>query len=100
MRFVDFLPTFAILLPVAVLLVILVYSLFAGRERDRGLHVVRRRVRCPEKGRRATVAFMVDGWGAARDVARCTLVPPNEPVTCGKECRSVAVTRFGRAARG
>jgi hypothetical protein len=100
MRFVEYLPMVAILLPIAVLLVILVHMLFGGGARDRDLHVVRRRVRCPRNGRKATVAFVVDDWGAARDVSHCTLLPPNQPIACGKECRSMAVTRFGRAARG
>ncbi|HJQ84162.1 MAG TPA: hypothetical protein VKA21_08805 [Candidatus Binatia bacterium] len=58
-----------------------------------------RRVECPVHRREATVEFLVDGAGAEanRDVLACSLLPPGEPATCGKTCRSTSVAPFGVA---
>ncbi len=62
----------------------------------RAARLVRRRVVCPVDGEAATVDFLVDaGDGEVyRDVVDCSLVPPGEPIECGKACRSMSVAPF------
>ncbi|HLK10269.1 MAG TPA: hypothetical protein VKW76_02710 [Candidatus Binatia bacterium] len=63
--------------------------------------LVRRRLRCPVENAPATVDFVVaaNGGEAYVDVAACSLLPRDEPVTCGKVCRSTSVAPFGRRLR-
>lgn len=43
------------------------------------------------EGKPATVEFVVANDGEAYlDVAKCSLLPPSEPVACGKVCRSAS----------
>ena len=62
--------------------------------------VARRRIVCPVHGVGAEVAFLVDATGpdVYRDVLACSLVQADEPIACGKACRSVGVASFGTRA--
>jgi hypothetical protein len=62
--------------------------------------IARRRIVCPVHGKHAEVAFLVDAAGpdVYRDVVACSLIPQDEPIACGKACRSVGVAPFGTRA--
>ena len=70
------------------------------RTRRRRL-IVRERLQCPIHRRQAVVDLLVeepvdeDGGDVYRDVLRCSLCSPREPVACDKVCRSTSVAPFG-----
>jgi hypothetical protein len=48
--------------------------------------VVRERLRCPQRRKRATVTFRIAGDGTRTDVMRCSLVRGGRESFCGKIC--------------
>jgi hypothetical protein len=58
--------------------------------------LVRQPVRCPARGARATVEFIIEtnGGDTFVDVLSCSLLPGHRRLTCGRVCRSISVARF------